>query len=69
MKQVEIVTKLRLRIEEAQSMRHITRTAVAQAKEDTQNNVPIAQMHILAIVDFYQNVQLPTTITQKGSAW
>ena len=41
-------------------MRQQARIAVGQAKEDTDNKVPVKQMHIVAIVDFYQNVQLPS---------
>ena len=41
-------------------MRHLTRTTVAQIKEVTQNNVPIEQMHTVAIDDFFRNVQLPS---------
>ena len=52
MKQVEVSNKLRLHINEVQSLRQEARKAVAQAKEDTQNNVLIAEMHIVAIVDF-----------------
>ena len=36
------------------------RKVVAQAKEDTHNNVPIVEMHIVAIVGFCQNAQLPS---------
>ena len=53
MEQVEVINKLRLHIEEAQSMRQCARKAVAQAKEDTKNKVFLAEMHIVAIVDFY----------------
>ena len=56
LKWVEVITKLRLHIEEAWSMCHLARTTVVQANEDTQNNVPIEQMHLVAIVDFCQNV-------------
>ena len=35
------------------------RIEVGQAKEDTHNKVPVEHMHIVAIVDFCQNVQLP----------
>ena len=52
MKRVEVIDKLRLHIEETQSLRQEARKVVAQAKEDTYNNVPIAEMHIVAIVDF-----------------
>ena len=41
-------------------MRHLARTAVAQAKEDTRNKVPIEHMNVVAIVDFYQKAQLPS---------
>ena len=41
-------------------MRQQARIAVGQAKEDTDNKVPVRQMHIVAIVDSYQNVQLPS---------
>ena len=41
-------------------MQQLARTVVAQAKGDTQNKVLIEQRHIVAIVDFYQNVQLPS---------
>ena len=60
MKRVEVINKLRLHINEAQSLRPEIRKVVAQAKEETHDNVPIADMHIVAIVDFYQDVQLPT---------
>ena len=60
MEKVEVINKLRLHIEEAQSLRQEARKAVAQAKEDTQNNVPVNEIHIVVIVDFYQNVQLPS---------
>ena len=39
-------------------MHHLARTAVEQAKEDFQIKVPSEQMHVLVIVDLYQNVQL-----------
>ena len=40
-------------------MQQQARIAVGQAKEDTYNNIPpIEQMHVVAIVDFYQNIQL-----------
>ena len=39
-------------------MRHLARTTVAQAKVDTQNNFPITQMPIVAIVNFCQKVYL-----------
>ena len=41
-------------------MRQQARIAVGQAKEDTDNKVPVQQMHIVAIVVFCQNVQLPS---------
>ena len=41
-------------------MRQEARIAVGQAKEDTHNKVPVQQMHIVATVDFCQNVQLPS---------
>ena len=41
-------------------MYHLIRTAVSQAKEDTQNNVHVEQMDVVAIVYFCQNVQLPS---------
>ena len=41
-------------------MRQEARKAVGQAKEDTHNNVPIEQMHVVAIIDFCQNIQLPS---------
>ena len=41
-------------------MRQEARKAVGQAKEDTYNKVPVEQMHIVAIVDFYLNIQLPS---------
>ena len=41
-------------------MQQQARIAVEQAKEDTDNKVPFQQMHIVAIVDFCQNVQLPS---------
>ena len=41
-------------------MRQQARIAVGQAKEDTDNKVPVQQMHIVVIVDFCQNVQLPS---------
>ena len=41
-------------------MRQQTRIAVGQAKEDTGNKVPVEHMHIVVIVDFCQNVQLPS---------
>ena len=44
----------------ARSLRCEARKAVGQAKEDTYNKVPIEQMHVVAIVDFCQNVQLPS---------
>ena len=55
-----VINKLRLHINEAQSMRQQARIAVGQAKEDTDNKVPVEHMHIVVIVDFYQNVQLPS---------
>ena len=54
------VNKLRLHINETQSMRQQVRIAVGQAKEDTENKVPVQHMHIVAIVVFCQNVQLPS---------
>ena len=60
MKQVEVINKLRLHIKEALSLCQEARKIVAQAKEDTHNNVPIAEMYIVAIVNFFQNVQLPS---------
>ena len=41
-------------------MRQQARITVGQAKEDTHNKVPVEQMHIVAIVDFCQNIQLPS---------
>ena len=41
-------------------MRQQARFAVGQAKEDTEKKVPLQHMHVVAIVDFYQNVQLPS---------
>ena len=41
-------------------MRKEARIAVGQAKEDTANKVPVQQMHIVVILDFCQNVQLPS---------
>ena len=58
---VVVINKLRLHINEARSMRQEARIAVGQAKEDTHNKVPVEQMHIVTIVDFYQNVQLLPT--------
>ena len=34
--------------------------AVAEEKLDTQNKVSIAQIRVVAIVEFYQNIQLPS---------
>ena len=39
-------------------MQQQARIAVGQVKEDTNNKVPVEHMHIVAIVDFCQNVQL-----------
>ena len=36
---IEVIAKLRKDIEEAQSMRHLVRTAVVEAQEDTRNKV------------------------------
>ena len=41
-------------------MQQQARIVVGQAKEDTDNKVPVQQMHIVVIVDFCQNVQLPS---------
>ena len=41
-------------------MQHQARIAVGQAKEDTENKVTVQHMHVVAIVDFCQNVQLPS---------
>ena len=41
-------------------MRQQARITVGQAKEDTCNKVPVEHMYVVAIVDFYQNVQLPS---------
>ena len=41
-------------------MRKEARIAVGQAKDDTHNKVPVEHMHVVAIVDFCQNVQLPS---------
>ena len=57
---VVVINKLRLHINEARSMRKEARIGVGQAKDDTHNKVPVQQMHIVAIVDFCQNVQLPS---------
>ena len=57
---VVVVNKLRLHINEARSMRQQARIEVGQAKEDTDNKVAVQHMHIVIIVDFCQNVQLPS---------
>ena len=59
-KSYELINKLRLHIEETQSLHQEARKAVAQAKENNQNKVLIEEMHIVAIVGFCQNVQLPS---------
>ena len=41
-------------------MRKEARIAVGQAKDNTHNKVPVEHMHVVAIVDFCQNVQLPS---------
>ena len=41
-------------------MLYFVRTAVAETKEDIQNKVPIARIHVAVIIDFYQNIQLPS---------
>ena len=52
LEKVEVIDKLRLHIEEARSLRQDAVKIVAQTKEDTHNNLHIAEMHIVAIVDF-----------------
>ena len=54
-----VINKFRLYINEAQSMQQQARIAVGQAKEDTEKKMPVEHMHIVAMVDFCQNVQLP----------
>ena len=60
MEKVAVINDSRLQINEAQSIQQQARIAVGQAKEDIYNKVPVEHMHIVAIVDFCQNVQLPS---------
>ena len=46
-------------------MQQQARIVVGQTKEDTYNKVPVEHMHVFAIVDFCQNVQLPSHIKDQ----
>ena len=60
MENVAVINKLRLYINEARSIQQQVRIAVGQAKGDTYNKVPVKHMHVVVIVDFCQNIQLPS---------
>ena len=60
MEKVAVINKYKLHINGAQSMQQQARNAVGKAKEDTYNKVPVEHMHVVAIINFCQNVQLPS---------
>ena len=48
-------------------MQQQARIAVGQAKEDTENKVAVQHMHVVAIINFCQNVQLDYHCTKRTS--